>query len=108
MGGLSGTGLILVAGVVVGLALIAAGLWVVRLSKRDIRADGAHDNSTPTRLTVGLTLLFWGYHAIVWALPVGLRPISIPLSWWWLAVGIGVLAVAGSRLAEWLEDRAEG
>lgn len=105
---MSGTDLARIAGVVVGLALIVGGLWVVRLSKRDIRTDGAHDNSTPTRLTVGLVLLFWGYHGVVWAVPLGVRPICVPLGWWWLVGGLGAVAVAGSRLAEWLEDRAEG
>ena len=88
-----------------GIGLLVAGLLVVRLARRALRSDGAHDNSGPTRLTVGMTCLFVGYHAVVWSVPAGWSALAVPLDRWWIVVGIGVLALLGAVLGEWLEGR---
>jgi hypothetical protein len=80
------------------------GLWVMRLARRHLHADGAHASSGPTRLTISCVLILIGYHLVIWSVPAW-NMAAVPVDRWWLVPGVGALAVGGALLAEWLERR---
>ncbi|USN98652.1 MAG: hypothetical protein H6810_10855 [Phycisphaeraceae bacterium] len=95
-----------IVGVVFGIALIVAGLWAVAMSRRMLREDDVPNPAGPTRLALGVTGLFVGYHLLIWSLP-GWSMVCVPLERWWIVAAVAVLGPAGSLLAEWLEKRTE-
>lgn len=50
----------------------------------------------PTRMAVGVSSVFWGYHVIAWLAPERWRPLSVPQDRWWMVVLVVVFAVGGS------------
>ncbi len=91
-------------GVVLGVLLVGAGLAVVVLTRRPLKAGGGG----PTRLTTGLVCLFVGYHLLVWSVPTKVTMVAVPIERWMLVVGGSAAALLGSLLADWLEQRNRG
>lgn len=86
-----------VVGLVVGAAVLGAGLWLVR-------ARGT-DRGTPTRLTVGLAGMIGGYHLVAWSLPAGWLALRVPAERWWVVAGGAALAIIASLIVDAYERR---
>jgi len=93
-----------VASLLVGLALVVLGLWVMRSSampRRDAEADRAlpvRGMSFATRSAVGLSLMLAGYHAAAWGTPDGWIELRVPRERWYLVVG-GIAVAVGVSVA---------
>lgn len=96
-------------GLVAGVGLVAAAMWVLWTARHRGAAERAvlpivGKVGNPTCLTIGLVLLVSGYHAVCYALQPVVTLVSIPMDRWWLLVLIGGIAVGGSLLADRLES----
>ena len=90
-------------GVVVGAAVLVAGLWLLREPKEGTKRAGL---SVPTRMALALALLVLGYHIAAWSLPDHWTPIKLPIERWWiLAIG-GVMMLSSSVVMD-RRDEAE-
>ena len=81
--------------IVVGTAAVVGGLAYALKGKR--RA------ASPTRLTVGLSLAFAGYHALAEGLPTSWILLRVPTDRLWVAGLLCVAAVGASVLADRME-----
>lgn len=112
--------LMLVIGAGLATAALTA-LWGPRIAaRRDPRANDARSRAVepqtrtplgmtePTRLSVGIVLLVWAYHMVVWALPAawGVN-FAIPVHLWPWVLGGGVVWAGGSLLMD-ARERASG
>lgn len=61
----------------------------------------------PTRMVVGVSSVFFGYHVIAWVTPDRWRPLSVPQDRWWIVVVVVVCAVAGSLWMDRLQARSD-
>lgn len=103
--------------VVMGIALVAIGLWLLVTVGRSVFDEGSQtaglsgENvhpqvgsvSRPTKYVAGIVLLMFGYHAIAWAWPPTSGLIQFPRELWWLAVLVSIALIVGSRLLDRLE-----
>ncbi len=94
-----------------GAALVFFGLgmavlWAARHRSEDERSVlpivGKVGN--PTALTLGISLLVLGYHAVAYSLLPVVTLVSVPIDRWWVVVVLCVVVLAGSLFA----DRIEG
>jgi hypothetical protein len=90
-----------ICAVVAGGLLIVAGLWLLRWR-------GGRGRS-PTRVALGLSILFLGYHIAAWFGPAAWFWLSVPIAFWPAVAGGCVAVVGGSigidRLERRLSDR---
>lgn len=91
-----------VAMVVLGVALVGAGLWWLWggrcgwLPTHRVQAAC----SAPTRAIVGFAHLVLGYHLVVWGLRLEQGPIQFPRRYWpWVVLG----AAAAIAASMWLD-----
>lgn len=96
----------LYAGAAVSLGIGAYFVWFLPRTGGESGGDPCRfwgcSFSLPTRLMIGVSMLFLGYHLAVWALPAGMTNVRVPRDRWW-AVVLGVAAaIAGS----WFLDRS--
>ncbi len=54
----------------------------------------------PTRMGVGVSSVFLGYHVIAWVAPDRWRPLSVPQDRWWIVVLVVACAIGGSLLMD--------
>jgi hypothetical protein len=113
------------------LSLVAMGLWLVWGGRVIDEEDGhaaprtgqgassmgvvARANawrratSHPTRMTLGLSALFLGYHVASWWSPAHWMPLRVePGLWWVLVGGIAVACVSSIAMDRRLDARADG
>lgn len=90
--------------IVIGAALLCAGLWMLRASamprreQADRAAVPARAMSFATRAAVGLSLMLAGYHAAAWGTPEGWLALRVPPERWYLLAG-GILAALAVNFA---------
>lgn len=107
------------------LALVAVGLWLVWGGRVIDEEEGepapsgdglfARANawrratSHPTRMTLGLSALFLGYHVASWWSPAHWMPLRVePGLWWVLVGGIAIACVSSFAMDRRMDDRADG
>lgn len=95
-----------------GGAVVLLGLWVIAWRKTLWqvlrRVPGRHDPENqgqiaPTRLVLGVVLLFAGYHIAAWALPPDVLSVQLNRSLWWLWAGLGIVTILGSMWIDRLD-----
>jgi len=101
-------GLVHYLGLVAAVAFFGLGMVVLWAARH--RSEGERSVlpivgkvGNPTTLTLGISLLVLGYHAVAYSLLPVVTLVSVPIDRWWLLVVICVVALAGSVLADRLE-----
>lgn len=89
-----------IVAIAAGAAALLAGAWFFIRSRR-----GPDGLTSPTRLVMGLSLALVGYHLLAWTLPEHWLPLRVPAELWPLLAGGVVVAIAGTLLADALEQR---
>ena len=96
----------LALGAVVSLGGLALVGWSGRgVNARELRVPWVGRLSSPATLTLGLVLIFMGYHAAAYGGPAGLIGFHVPARFGWLVYLGGVLAVVGAIAADRLDAR---
>ncbi len=87
-----------IAGMLLGLAIIALGLWLLKAdSSRERYGKGF---SEPTWKIMGLCAMLTGYHVISYTAPDAWLPFRVPPDRWYFLAGGIAAAIWLSRLAD--------
>ncbi len=106
-----------VIGVVFGVGIAAAGLWMLAIARPGRFGDhatpvplpirGLGEVTRPTGLVLGLSLLGVGYHLLAWSLPEDWIVLRVPIARWPTVVIVAGVAVGASLAIDRLADSAD-
>lgn len=112
LGQASGLTALRLAGLALAAVLLLAGMWALWRARHRAEAERVHMPvlgriGVPTCLTLGLSFLAAGYHALAYSLPPGVTLWAVPPRRWWIVATAIVVAMASSLASDWLERRHE-
>jgi len=108
-----------IAGVVAGVCVASAGLFMLRWRRTQRLEEGEEGDPTrqgvlaamlgslslPSRYLIGFCLVILGYHGVAYSLPGGLLWLKVPADRLWLMAIVMAVGVGGSLAMDALDRR---